>query len=173
MFFATLSLPISICAHLIFLILTYKSTPNWHPYVKLAIYYSLLSLSIVGIKYSYNMAYQVIDCGVFCIGDIPGTADANTGGDVFIGMIYFSVLLALVVFDVLLIINTHMSTYRYTTSELKRPVLSNDEQNNTSDSVSRKHIRDSDDFVVGQNSVSQVIRYNFHIMLAFLVFFAS
>ena len=120
------------------------------------------------------MAYQVIDCGIFCIGDVSGTQDVNTGADVFMGLIYFIVLLVLAVFYALLIVNIHLSmlkkgdagsneigmTNRLTKHEQNGPISIS----SSAVSISHKNIRDSRDFDVENNSITKIARNNLNVM---------
>ena len=108
---ATYFLPISICFHLIFVVQGFKQ--KWNPKLKLVIFYTLLILALFGLVQAYEMAYQVIDCGVLCVGDMPETADVNTGADVSVGLIYFAVLLPMIFIYVAIILSLHFTISGY------------------------------------------------------------
>jgi hypothetical protein len=103
-------MPIGLCLHLIFIVQWFKDNRP-HRYLKFFIFYSLFGLAIWAIIESYNLAKNVLDCGIFCVGSstIPEDDEKSTG-ETFIGLVYFFICLALLAIYLSIIVMLHTQT---------------------------------------------------------------
>lgn len=85
----TFMLPLGIVLLLVFAVQSSKN--KWNDFLKMATYAGLFMLSCLGIFLSYDMAEDVLSCGIFCMGSEATQNEINDAGIIFMGLIYFFV----------------------------------------------------------------------------------
>jgi len=91
----TYALPLGLMLVLVYSVQSYKS-PFWAiTPVKVLVYLTLSALSACATYGGYKMGKQIIDCGIYCVGNEATTDATNDAAVVSTGVLYFIVGLAL------------------------------------------------------------------------------